>query len=332
MVTWPMLDAISVVIAAREEARRAAVAAHSRVAATHLAPEEVAEDMDQQQRQLTKQARAARHRAKTASNHARREEATQQPGGMCQWCGRQQHPCRTQCWVCEKLICDRCTYHDSEDRKYLLCNSCFARRGSGPLEVEGRVVQHSKPSRCDKALDDMTGHVNGSDLVECTECYRWLCALCARDDGPPHRCRVCPEVSKRQGNLQGPSLLSPFSGRQGKGKGEKNKGGKGNEKGKGKKGKGKVTHEVAWQLQDFANELTQKGASAAAARVVVVVVVVVVVDRVGGGGGGGHLGSSSSNDSKRSSSSSRSHSSRSLVASRSHVAVVGAAASSSSSK
>ena len=62
MVTWPMLDAISVVIAAREEARRAAVAAHSRVAATHLAPEEVAEDMDQQQRQLTKQARAARHR------------------------------------------------------------------------------------------------------------------------------------------------------------------------------------------------------------------------------------------------------------------------------
>jgi hypothetical protein len=132
MVTWPMLDAISVVIAAREEARRAAVAAHSRVAATHLAPEEVAEDMEQQQRQLTKQARAARHRAKTASNRARREEATRQPGGMCQWCGRQQHPCRTQCWVCEKLTCDRCTYHDSEDRKYLLCNSCFARRGSGP--------------------------------------------------------------------------------------------------------------------------------------------------------------------------------------------------------
>ena len=101
------------------------------------------------------------------------------------------------------------------------------------------------PSRCDKATEagDSTGHIEG-DLVECVECYRWLCTACVRDDGP-QVCRSCPEVSRRQGNYAGLSLVNPRGNAKGKGKG----------KGKGM-GKGKVTQEVVQELFERAGRLT----------------------------------------------------------------------------
>ena len=261
MVNQTMVEAITEVINARSCARQEAVAAHSRVAPTHLAPDEVAQDLDKQQREANRQARQARHKARTASSRAMREEAARQPGGMCGWCTWQSHPRRTKCLVCSKLICDRCTYFDAEERKYLLCRSCFSRRGAGPLDPEGRVKRHNQPLRCDKALDsvDDAAHPRG-DLVECEDCWRWLCTRCARDDGPPNRCRgQCPELRKRQGN-SGPSLLSPFNQpREQKGKGQDK--GKGHKRGK----KGGVTRQVVEEMQRHADELTQKGALVVAA-------------------------------------------------------------------
>ena len=261
VVTEQMLDAIRVVIRARQEARREAVAAHSRVAPTHLAPAEVAQDMDKERQKANQRARRARHQATTAKNRVRREDAARRPGGACAWCYRQQNPYRSECLVCEKLICDRCTYWDSEDCKYLLCNVCFQRRGhSGPLEIVGRVDRHPKPSRCDKALDadDMTGHVEGGVLVECVECCRWLCARCACDDGPPHRCRLCPELQRRSGGVIGISLVNPL--RPGDRGCNQGKGGQQTRKGKGKR----ITRDVAEWWQQHADELTAKGALVAA--------------------------------------------------------------------
>ena len=283
MIDKVVLDSVKAVLEARKEARRNLL--ESRVASEHLAPEEAAaaeRRMDEDQHRRTQQARRARHSAKSAQNYALRREAAAQLGGACHWCTKQSQPHRTRCLVCMHLVCDRCTYQDSEGTWYLLCRSCETRRGSGNLEEAGRVARYPKPSRCSKAHGPSDPDHYGN-LVECEECCRWICVACARDDGPPQVCRQCPERMRRQGQLKGPSLVNPCRNTgqgkgdvQGKGKRQQGKGEKG---GKGGKRKGPLTMGVAMAMTDYARELTEQGGG------VVVVVVVGVGEGVGSGSG-----------------------------------------------
>ena len=100
--------------------------------------------MDESLHRETLRARKARHTAKSASNYALRRTAGQQPGGPCALCWTMA-TIRTRCLVCHAVVCDACAYVDEGGTRYLLCRACEARRGSGSLDVPGRVSRHPMP-------------------------------------------------------------------------------------------------------------------------------------------------------------------------------------------
>ena len=89
-------------------------------------------------------------------------------------------------------------------------------------------------------------HAQG-DLLQFRRCNRWICEWCARDDGPPVFCRVCPEDQKQGDRLAGMSTVDATRGNQGAGKGRSPLA-----------GKGVITMEGAQKLHRRADEQSRK--------------------------------------------------------------------------
>ena len=149
----------------------------------------------------------ARREARRLTNKEKRYNAAHHPEGECERCGQWAWTRRTQCLRCGDLVCENCQGKDeaahssggyapaAEVTWYLLCGVCLHRYGN-QLDVEGAVGW--------EPLSSWTKCANGDDhpkdiLQMCVDCNRWLCRWCCRDDGPPHKCRQCPELMRRRG-------------------------------------------------------------------------------------------------------------------------------------
>ena len=151
---------------------------------------------DARRPQDTARARQARRDARRFSNLEKRWQAAEAPDGECQVPGcrfKRQISARVQCLSCTAFVCHECQPRASSGGAsgpaaefYLLCPMCYDTHGS-TLPVLGKVESRPEPSTCDNEEEDKDPHLPGP-FLQCRHCNRWLCATCARDDGPPHQC------------------------------------------------------------------------------------------------------------------------------------------------
>ena len=80
------------------------------------------------------------------------------------------------------------------------------------------------------------------ELLQGTRRNRWICAWCARDDGPPTYCARCPLLMLQGGRFPGMSLVDPLRSK-GTGKGRSPLA-----------GQGPITRQVAEDLHRYADE------------------------------------------------------------------------------
>lgn len=142
----------------------------------------------------------ARRDARRFANLEKRWAAAEAPEGPCQaqTCRWRQWPNwsfqeRVQCLRCGTFVCLDCqprahsgSGSDPAVEYFLLCPACFETHGR-ELPVLGRIEDRPAPDKCDNEEDNTNTHRPGP-FLQCRFCNRWLCADCARDDGPPHAC------------------------------------------------------------------------------------------------------------------------------------------------
>ena len=140
----------------------------------------------------------ARRDARRFANLEKRWLAAEAPAGPCQaqtcrWSDwpNWDFPVRVQCLRCGTFVCLDCqprehsgSSADPAVEYFLLCPACFETHGR-ELPVLGRIEDRPAPDKCDN--DEDNTHRPGP-FLQCRFCNRWLCADCARDDGPPHAC------------------------------------------------------------------------------------------------------------------------------------------------
>jgi hypothetical protein len=141
----------------------------------------------------------ARRDARRFANVEKRWAAAEAPPGpcqaqMCQWRAWPDWSFqeRVRCLRCAAFVCLECQPRqplsgggsDSALEYFLLCPACFATH-SRELPVLGRIEHRPAPDKCDN--DEDNTHKPGP-FLQCRHCNRWLCADCARDDGPPDAC------------------------------------------------------------------------------------------------------------------------------------------------
>ena len=205
------------------------------------------------QKRAVAKATQARKESRAAANLAARLEAATESPGYCDECWWWASPHRAVCQRCSKALCHWCQFQE-HGVFYLLCGNCATEHGTGPVYPPGRVIWQPRPpapAQCHFLLEPLARfgaeppegeqHAPG-ELLQCTRCNRWICAWCARDDGPPTYCARCPLLMLQGGRFPGMSLVDPLRS-------------KGTGKGKSPLAcKGPITRQVAEDLHRYADE------------------------------------------------------------------------------
>ena len=205
------------------------------------------------QKRAVAKATQARKESRAAANLAARHEAATESPGYCDECWWWASPHRAVCQRCSKALCHWCQFQE-DGVFYLLCGNCATEHGTGPVYPPGRVFWQPgppAPAQCHFLVEPLARfgaappegeqHAPG-ELLQCARCNRWICAWCARDDGPPTYCARCPLLMLQGGRFPGMSLVDPVRGK-GKGKGKSPLA-----------GKGPITRQVAEDLHRYADE------------------------------------------------------------------------------
>ena len=168
------------------------------------------------QKSALAKAAQARTKSRAAANLAARLEAATESPGYCHECLWWASPHRAVCQRCSKALCH---------------GNCATEHGTGPVYPAGRVFWQPgppAPAQCHFLVEPLARfgaappegeqHAPG-ELLQCARCNRWICAWCARDDGPPTYCIRCPLSMLQGGRFPGMSLVDPTRSK-GAGKGK----------------------------------------------------------------------------------------------------------------